>query len=106
MENTFERIVNFANATEDNPREELYEMAWAYYLRSHMDDLTVTLTYDEQVKLAELAERCWLKFEYYSMDDALNGLIGLLNSGDYTVDQLCEMDKWELNKLTTEYVTF
>lgn len=105
MENTFENIVKFAN-DEDKSHDELYQMAWAYYLRSHMSDLEVKLTYEEQVKLAQLAEYCWLKFDYYSMDDAFNGLVGLLNSGDFTIDQLLEMDKWELNKHCTEYVTY
>lgn len=95
-------IVNAKNAIEISKNEEkynrdsLYDMMWAYYLRSDLNTLKVELSDEEMRDFVELAERCWLDFESYTPDNAIIGLAEVINEGVYNIKDLLHFNRRDL----------
>lgn len=61
-----------------------------YYLQIDTD-----INQSEAIKLAEHIEYIYLKSDYLSRESIYNGLVKMLNE-KFNVNQILEMDKWEL----------
>ena len=89
------KIVEIADSNISD--DDLSNYAYAYDLRLALNHLNKKVNTKTKVRIACLGIYAWLKSQNnFSINSYLDAIITLLNTGDYTMQKLEDLDKYEL----------